>query len=99
MEATPSFEMSIYNKLTRRPHPRTRHTLCATLFWFQASEAVDILNAEINEHCKEKLATGNKELFVECMAAVKAFLAGEPFHLFENSMYFHRYLQWKWLER
>jgi len=65
----------------------------------QASEAVDILNAEIIEHCKEKLATGNKELFLECMAAVKTFLAGEPFHLFENSMYFHRYLQWKWLER
>lgn len=33
------------------------------------------------------------------MAAVKIFLAREPFHLFENSMYFHRYLQWKWLER
>ena len=65
----------------------------------QASEAVDILNAEIIEHCEEKLAAGNKELFLECMAAVKTFLAGEPFHLFENSMYFHRYLQWKWLER
>jgi G protein-coupled receptor kinase len=57
------------------------------------------LNAEIIEHSKEKLATGNRELFLECMAAVKTFLAGEPFHQFENSMYFHRYLQWKWLER
>ncbi|PSN40051.1 hypothetical protein C0J52_20197 [Blattella germanica] len=61
-------------------------------------DAVDVLNAEVIEHCKEKLVTGNKELFLECMAAVKSFLAGEPFHQFENSMYFHRYLQWKWLE-
>ncbi|XP_069679336.1 G protein-coupled receptor kinase 2 [Periplaneta americana] len=64
----------------------------------EANEAVDVLNAEIVDHCKEKLATGNKELFVECITAVKSFLAGEPFHQFENSMYFHRYLQWKWLE-
>ena len=65
----------------------------------QASEAVDVLNTEVIEHCKEKLSTGNKELYLECMAAVKMFLAGEPFRQFENSMYFHRYLQWKWLER
>jgi G protein-coupled receptor kinase len=26
-------------------------------------------------------------------------LAGEPFNLFMETMYFHRYLQWKWLER
>lgn len=73
-------------------------TIYRTYLDREASEAVDILNAEIIEHCKEKLAAGNKELFLECMAAVKTFLAGEPFHLFENSMYFHRYLQWKWLE-
>uniref|UniRef100_A0A1B6C906 G protein-coupled receptor kinase n=1 Tax=Clastoptera arizonana TaxID=38151 RepID=A0A1B6C906_9HEMI len=63
-----------------------------------AVEAVDILNMEMIEHCKEKLSSGNRELFNDCMAAVKQFLAGEPFFLFENSMYFHRYLQWKWLE-
>ncbi|GLH07401.1 G protein-coupled receptor kinase 2 [Gryllus bimaculatus] len=32
------------------------------------------------------------------MSAVKTFLAGDPFRQFECSMYFHRYLQWKWLE-
>nr|CAD7432303.1 unnamed protein product [Timema monikensis] len=47
---------------------------------------------------EEKLAAGHRELYGECMAAVKAFLAGEPFREFECSMYFHRYLQWKWLE-
>lgn len=64
----------------------------------EASDAVDVLNSEVIEHCKEKLAAGSKELFVDCAAAVKTFLAGEPFRQFECSMYFHRYLQWKWLE-
>lgn len=61
-------------------------------------EAVDILNIEMVEKCKEKLSSGNRELFSDCLAATKAFLAGEPFSQFESSMYFHRYLQWKWLE-
>ncbi|XP_067007853.1 G protein-coupled receptor kinase 2 isoform X3 [Anabrus simplex] len=64
----------------------------------ESSDAVDILNTETIEHCKEKLAAGSKELFVDCVSAVKAYLAGEPFRQFECSMYFHRYLQWKWLE-
>lgn len=43
-------------------------------------------------------ADGGKELFEACVVPVKSFLAGEPFSEFEQSMYFHRYLQWKWLE-
>lgn len=42
---------------------------------------------------------GSKSQFTECAKLVKDFLADEPFRLFEQSMYFHRYLQWKWLER
>ena len=38
-------------------------------------------------------------MFAACTAVVRGYLAGEPFKDFENSMYFHRYLQWKWLER
>ncbi|XP_026272375.1 G protein-coupled receptor kinase 5 isoform X2 [Frankliniella occidentalis] len=63
-----------------------------------ASEAVDVLNAEVVERCKERLSPANKDVFDECSSAVKAFLEGEPFHQFQESMYFHRYLQWKWLE-
>lgn len=29
---------------------------------------------------------------------MKEYLAGTPFDEFKESMYFHRYLQWKWLE-
>ncbi|KAH9633271.1 hypothetical protein HF086_000870 [Spodoptera exigua] len=41
---------------------------------------------------------GSKDIFIECVRCVKSFLAGAPFAEFERSMYFHRYLQWKWLE-
>lgn len=60
---------------------------------------MDILNMEVTEKCKEKLASADKDLFEESSKIVKEFLAGEPFSQFEESMYFHRYLQWKWLER
>lgn len=39
-----------------------------------------------------------KDVFAGCVVAVKAFLAEAPFCDFQTSMYFHRYLQWKWLE-
>ncbi|KAI5693985.1 hypothetical protein M8J75_009022 [Diaphorina citri] len=64
-----------------------------------APEAVDVLSLEIIEHCKESLDSGNRELFNDCMAAVKTFLAGAPFTEFQDSMFFYRYLQWKWLEQ
>lgn len=51
------------------------------------------------EHAPEKIVTnGRKDLFAPCAHAVKTFLAGDPFREFTNTMYFHRYLQWKWLE-
>ncbi|XP_065173620.1 G protein-coupled receptor kinase 2 [Atheta coriaria] len=46
----------------------------------------------------DKLTNGHKDLFAPCVQAVKACLAHEPFREFTRSMYFHRYLQWKWLE-
>lgn len=64
-----------------------------------AEEAVEIVNDDIVEQCKERLTDGAKDLFAACTAVVRGYLAGEPFKEFENSMYFLRYLQWKWLER
>ncbi|XP_022917770.1 G protein-coupled receptor kinase 2 [Onthophagus taurus] len=46
----------------------------------------------------DKLTNGHKDLFAPCVQTIKTTLAGEPFRDFTNSMYFHRYLQWKWLE-
>ncbi|XP_027977528.1 G protein-coupled receptor kinase 5 isoform X2 [Eumetopias jubatus] len=40
-----------------------------------------------------------KELFSACAQSVHDYLKGEPFHEYLDSMYFDRFLQWKWLER
>ncbi|XP_044743416.1 G protein-coupled receptor kinase 2 isoform X2 [Chrysoperla carnea] len=40
----------------------------------------------------------NKDLFAPIASAIKEYLSDEPFKEFENSIYFLRYLQWKWLE-
>ncbi|XP_063707413.1 G protein-coupled receptor kinase 2 [Culicoides brevitarsis] len=60
---------------------------------------LDVLNADIVSQCIDNIKNANKDLFDGCVNAVKSFLEGEPFSEFEDSMYFHRYLQWKWLER
>ncbi|CAG9809921.1 unnamed protein product [Chironomus riparius] len=59
---------------------------------------IDIINKELITDVEQKIHTASKELYELCFTAVKTYLAGEPFREFETSMYFHRYLQWKWLE-
>ncbi|KAM5283816.1 G protein-coupled receptor kinase 4 isoform 8-T8 [Hipposideros larvatus] len=40
-----------------------------------------------------------KEAFAACTRAVHSYLSGEPFEDYQESPYFARFLQWKWLER
>lgn len=51
---------------------------------------LDILNDDLISRVRSKLSNGGKDLFEPCVKSVKAFLAGEPFREFEDSMYFHR---------
>uniref|UniRef100_F1KTH0 G protein-coupled receptor kinase n=1 Tax=Ascaris suum TaxID=6253 RepID=F1KTH0_ASCSU len=39
------------------------------------------------------------DIFSETCKEVRAFLAAQPFREFIETKYFHRYLQWKWLEK
>ncbi|KAK9881744.1 hypothetical protein WA026_017265 [Henosepilachna vigintioctopunctata] len=62
----------------------------------KSSDIAERLSVTITE---QKNTNGHhKDLFAPCVHAVKSLLSGEPFREFRNSMYFHRYLQWKWLE-
>ncbi|GFX55354.1 g protein-coupled receptor kinase 5 [Trichonephila clavipes] len=63
-----------------------------------SSEFVDVVNEDLIERCLANLQSASRDLFTECARSVKEFLSREPFKEFEDSMYFHRYLQWKWLE-
>ncbi|XP_056410982.1 G protein-coupled receptor kinase 4 isoform X2 [Hyla sarda] len=50
--------------------------------------------------CKERLEQSPcRELFKDCTRVVRDYLRGGPFEDFQESMYFSRFLQWKWLER
>ncbi|XP_036083321.1 G protein-coupled receptor kinase 4 isoform X7 [Rousettus aegyptiacus] len=40
-----------------------------------------------------------KEVFAGCTRVVHSYLSGKPFEEYQESPYFSRFLQWKWLER
>jgi len=63
------------------------------------SKYIAILPDEVVECVKENINSKSRDLFSQCQANVKSFLSKEPFKEFRMSMYFHRYLQWKNLER
>lgn len=62
------------------------------------SEVFVISEPSVNITTNNKLTDGHKDLFSPCVTAVKSCLAGQPFNDFTSTIYFHRYLQWKWLE-
>ncbi|XP_045540038.1 G protein-coupled receptor kinase 2 isoform X2 [Papilio machaon] len=81
----------------------TRVALAAEVFGRylkpEGGEAVtDVVVPTVVDDACSLLEGGSKDIFGECVRCVKSFLAGAPFAEFERSMYFHRYLQWKWLE-
>ncbi|KAM4708513.1 G protein-coupled receptor kinase 4 isoform 2-T2 [Discoglossus pictus] len=64
-----------------------------------ATRLPEIPQDTLNE-CKERLEQSPcKEIFEDCSKVVRDYLSGVPFEDFQESMYFSRFLQWKWLER
>uniref|UniRef100_A0A8C0GQY3 G protein-coupled receptor kinase n=1 Tax=Chelonoidis abingdonii TaxID=106734 RepID=A0A8C0GQY3_CHEAB len=58
------------------------------------------VSQDLVQQTEEKLEISPcKELFSHCAKSVLDYLSGEPFQEYLNSMYFDRFLQWKWLER
>ncbi|XP_062928004.1 G protein-coupled receptor kinase 5-like isoform X1 [Mobula hypostoma] len=58
------------------------------------------VSEDIVQQCKEKLEINAcKELFCNCVKSVHDYLSDQPFNDYQESMYFDRFLQWKWLER
>ncbi|XP_075468154.1 G protein-coupled receptor kinase 5 isoform X3 [Ascaphus truei] len=61
---------------------------------------VSEVGQDIVHQMEEKLEISPyKEIFCHCAKSVYDFLSGEPFQSYLDSMYFDRFLQWKWLER
>nr|XP_044623876.1 G protein-coupled receptor kinase 4 isoform X4 [Equus asinus] len=71
---------------------------------FFSSEKLEVPFPEIPpnvvKECRLRLRRNpSKEVFEECSRIVQNYLSGEPFEEYQESSYFSRFLQWKWLER
>ncbi|VDP69731.1 unnamed protein product, partial [Schistosoma curassoni] len=56
-------------------------------------------NSVLNALEESNDAYPDKELFRSILKILEDFLRNSPFSEFLNSVYFNRYLQWKWLEK
>ncbi|XP_021255152.1 G protein-coupled receptor kinase 5 isoform X2 [Numida meleagris] len=66
----------------------------------ESPACVPEVSQDLIQQTEEKLENSPcKELFSHCTKSVLDHLSGEPFQEYLNSMYFDRFLQWKWLER
>ncbi|XP_037256953.1 G protein-coupled receptor kinase 5 isoform X3 [Falco rusticolus] len=66
----------------------------------ESPACVPEVSQDLIQQTGEKLENSPcKELFSHCTKSVLDHLSGEPFQEYLNSMYFDRFLQWKWLER
>nr|DBA29364.1 TPA: hypothetical protein GDO54_009595 [Pyxicephalus adspersus] len=81
---------------------RKDHGLIVLRTYFNNGSAAHLpeIPQDTVHECKERLEqTPCKELFKDCARVVRDYLGGVPFGDFQESMYFNRFLQWKWLEK
>ncbi|XP_042526953.1 G protein-coupled receptor kinase 4 isoform X3 [Dipodomys spectabilis] len=58
------------------------------------------ISSETVKYCRGNLnQKPSKNIFEECTRIVRNYLSSKPFEEYQESSYFSRFLQWKWLER
>ncbi|VFV41720.1 g protein-coupled receptor kinase [Lynx pardinus] len=70
--------------------------------FFSAAELAPLpeIPSRVLKECRLRLKENpSKDVFEECTRFVHNYLSGEPFEEYQESSYFSRFLQWKWLER
>lgn len=66
----------------------------------ESLQRLEIIEGDKVTACQNALLDSpGTELFSECRIVVREYLKGEPFKEYQDSMYYSRFLQWKWLER
>eukprot|EP00069_Balaena_mysticetus_P007186 bmy_05451T0 len=71
-------------------------------FFIEESSATPLpeIPAHVVQECRLQLQEDpSKDVFKECTRIVHGYLSGESFEEYQESSYFSRFLQWKWLER
>uniref|UniRef100_A0A8C9WXP3 G protein-coupled receptor kinase n=1 Tax=Sander lucioperca TaxID=283035 RepID=A0A8C9WXP3_SANLU len=70
------------------------------VFSVQSEDRVPEVEEAMMAQCGEKLQQeACKELFKDCTKLIHDYLSVAPFADYLDSMYYNRFLQWKWLER
>ncbi|XP_051959993.1 G protein-coupled receptor kinase 6 isoform X2 [Xyrauchen texanus] len=65
----------------------------------KSEDYIPEVSAEMVTKCAERLQQeACKELFMECTKLIHDYLSVAPFADYLDSMYYSRFLQWKWLE-
>ncbi|XP_070256244.1 G protein-coupled receptor kinase 4 isoform X3 [Myotis yumanensis] len=81
---------------------RERGQLVLNTFFNNENAAAPLprISVRVVRACRLRLKEiPSKELFKECVRVVHRYLSGKPFEEYQESPYFSRFLQWKWLER
>ncbi|EMP41727.1 G protein-coupled receptor kinase 5 [Chelonia mydas] len=66
----------------------------------ESSDYMPEISQALMKQCMENLEkSACKDLFSSCLAPMHGYLSGAPFADYRESMYFDRFLQWKYLER
>ncbi|XP_068399638.1 G protein-coupled receptor kinase 4 isoform X6 [Eschrichtius robustus] len=71
-------------------------------FFIEESSATPLpeIPGHVVQECRLQLQEDpSKDVFKECTRIVHDYLSGESFEEYQESSYFSRFLQWKWLER
>ncbi|XP_054942229.1 G protein-coupled receptor kinase 4 isoform X3 [Physeter macrocephalus] len=71
-------------------------------FFIEESSATPLpeIPAHVVQECRLQLQEDpSKDVFKECTRIVHDYFSGESFEEYQESSYFSRFLQWKWLER
>ena len=84
---------------TGAPDPSSGPTSVLKVSSHHHTKYIPIVPSDTVERVRRDINSKSRELFSECQVEVKKFLSEAPFREFRMSMYFHRYLQWKYLER
>ena len=59
----------------------------------------EILNRAVIDELHCQIVSKSQNLFDKVVMEIHEYLKTDPFRQFLQSMYYHRYLQWVWLER
>lgn len=59
----------------------------------------EILNRSVIDELHSQILSKSQNLFDKVVLEIHEYLKTDPFRQFLQSMYYHRYLQWVWLER